>query len=86
MRLRSIYRKRKRNRKEGRGRGIDHRLWPNRHFTELGLFSLETARNEVISLRKAVTGEPDAGEPLVRFGERGEGSIPYSYPYQRETE
>lgn len=52
MRLRSIYRKR--NRKRGRGRGIDHYDWPNRHFTELGLFSLETAQREVISLRKAV--------------------------------
>ena len=52
MRLRSIYRKR--NRKRGRGRGIDHQLWPNRHFTELGLFSLEASQREVISLRKAV--------------------------------
>lgn len=41
MRLRSIYRKR--HRKRGRGRGIDHQMWPNRHFTELGLFSLEAA-------------------------------------------
>ena len=39
MRLRSIYRKRHRK----RGRGIDHPLWPNRHFTELGLFSLVAA-------------------------------------------
>ncbi len=52
MRLRSIYRKR--NRKRGRGRGIDHHLWPNRHFTELGLFSLEAAQREVINLRNAV--------------------------------
>ena len=52
MRLRSIYRKR--HRKEGRGRGIDHQLWPNRHFTELGLFSLVAAQREAISLRKAV--------------------------------
>lgn len=50
MRLRSIYRKRQR--KRGRGRGIDHHLWPNRHFTELGLFSLETARKEAISLHQ----------------------------------
>jgi RNA-directed DNA polymerase len=48
MRLRSIYRKRKR--KRGRGRGIDHQLWPNRHFAELGLFSLEAAKLEAISL------------------------------------
>lgn len=52
MRLRSIYRKR--NRKRGRGRGTDHQLWPNRHFTELGLFSLEAAQREVINLRNAV--------------------------------
>jgi RNA-directed DNA polymerase len=52
MRLRSIYRKR--NRKRGRGRGRDHHRWPNRHFTELGLFSLQTAHSEAISLRKGV--------------------------------
>jgi len=51
MRLRSIYRKR--HRKRGRGRGIDHKLWPNRHFTELGLYSLYAAQREVISLRNA---------------------------------
>lgn len=52
MRLRSVYRKR--HRKRGRGRGIDHYHWPNRHFTEIGLFSLETAQREVTSLRNAV--------------------------------
>lgn len=52
MRLRSIYRKR--NRKRGRGRGSDNQRWPNRHFTELGLFSLVTAQREAISLRKGV--------------------------------
>lgn len=52
MRLRSIYRKR--YRKRGRGRGSDHQRWPNRHFTELGLFSLEAARCEAISLRNGV--------------------------------
>ena len=51
MPLRSIYRKR--NRKRGRGRGIDHQLWPNRHFTELGLFSLEAAQGEAVSLGNA---------------------------------
>lgn len=50
MRLRSIYRKR--YRKRGRGRGCDHSLWPNRHFAELGLFSLEQAKSEAIRLRK----------------------------------
>lgn len=48
MRLRSVYRRR--NRKRGRGRGIDHVLWPNRHFAELGLFSLEAAKVQAISL------------------------------------
>lgn len=52
MRLRSIYRKR--HRKRGRGRGIDHHLWPNRHFTELGLYSLYASQREVMSLRNAV--------------------------------
>ena len=51
MRLRSILRKR-RGRK-GRGRGSDHQRWPNRYFTELGLFCLLEARNsEIASLRK----------------------------------
>lgn len=52
MRLRSIYRKR--HRKRGRGRGSDHHRWPNRHFAELGLFSLVTAQREAMSLRKGV--------------------------------
>ena len=46
MRLRSILRRRQR--KKGCGRGIDHRLWPNRYFADLGLFSLVTARAEVV--------------------------------------
>ena len=50
MRLRSIYRKR--HRKRGRGRGSDHRRWPNRHFAELGLFSLEQAKAQAISLHQ----------------------------------
>ena len=52
MRLRSIYRKRQR--KRGRGRGRDNQRWPNRHFAELGLFSLEEAKAEAISLQKGV--------------------------------
>ena len=51
MRLRSILRKRAGRR--GRGRGLDHQRWPNRYFTELGLFCLLEARNsEIASLRK----------------------------------
>ena len=50
MRLRSIYRKR--HRRRGRGRGSDHQRWPNRHFTELGLFSLQAARWEAASLHR----------------------------------
>jgi RNA-directed DNA polymerase len=41
MRLRSILRKRLG--KRGRGRGSDHQRWPNKYFTALGLYSLETA-------------------------------------------
>jgi len=49
-RLRSILRKRAG--RKGRARGDDHHRWPNRYFTELGLFSLLDARNsERISLR-----------------------------------
>ena len=51
MRLRSILRKRRR--RKGRGRGNDHQRWPNRYFTELGLFCLLEARNsEIASLRQ----------------------------------
>lgn len=48
MRLRSIYRKQ--HRKRGRGRGSDHQKWPNRHFEELGLFSLGQVHDETLSL------------------------------------
>lgn len=41
MRLRSILRKRAK--KKGRGRGLDHRRWPNAFFADRGLFSLESA-------------------------------------------
>lgn len=50
MRLRSILRRR--DKKKGPGRGLDHYKWPNRYFTKLGLFSLQQARLEIISLRK----------------------------------
>jgi len=52
MRLRSILRKR--NKGSGRGGGLDHFKWPNHYFATLGLFSLETAREEEVSLRKRV--------------------------------
>ena len=52
MRLRSIYRKR--HGKRGRGGGSDHQRWPNKHFAELGLFSLETAQREAMSLLTGV--------------------------------
>jgi len=51
MRLRSILRKRRGLR--GRGRGKDHQPWPNRYFSNLGLFSLLDARElESASLRQ----------------------------------
>jgi RNA-directed DNA polymerase len=37
MRLRSILRKF--NKRKGRGRGLDHRRWPNAYFAEAGLFT-----------------------------------------------
>ena len=49
-RLRSILRNRRGC--KGRGRGRDHQQWPNRYFTELGLFCLLEAKvSEIISLR-----------------------------------
>jgi RNA-directed DNA polymerase len=53
MRLRSILRKRHKG--KGRGRGKDHSKWPNRYFENLGLFSLERAREEQTSLRRGAT-------------------------------
>jgi RNA-directed DNA polymerase len=51
-RLRSILRRQTGGR--GRGRGSDHQRWNNRYFADLGLFSLEAARElELISLRLA---------------------------------
>ena len=41
MRLRSILRKRQG--RQGRGRGLDHHRWPNSFFADAGLFSLVTA-------------------------------------------
>lgn len=46
MRLRSILRKRHKG--KGRGRGLDHLRWPNRYFTEHGLFCLTTAREQAV--------------------------------------
>jgi RNA-directed DNA polymerase len=42
-RLRSILRRRAG--RKGRGRGKDHQRWPNRYFTEKGMFSLVQAHN-----------------------------------------
>lgn len=53
MRLRSILRKRHKG--KGRGRGRDHNKWPNRYFENLGLFSLERAREELIESPKGET-------------------------------
>lgn len=50
MRLRSILRKRAGGR--GRGRGQDHKKWNNDYFKRRGLFDLEEARLEALSLRR----------------------------------
>jgi RNA-directed DNA polymerase len=42
MRLRSILRKRQK--RKGRGRGMDHQRWPNAFFAAMGLYSLDTAQ------------------------------------------
>jgi RNA-directed DNA polymerase len=53
-RLRSILRKRRGL--KGRGRGKDHQRWPNRYFTELGLYCLLEAKvTGIASLRQGVT-------------------------------
>ena len=53
-RLRSILRKRRGG--KGRGRGLDHRRWPNRYFTGLGLYCLMDAKvTEIVSLRQGAT-------------------------------
>lgn len=50
MRLRSILRKRRG--REGRGRGDDHKRWPNDYFVERGLFTISLAHaQELQSLR-----------------------------------
>lgn len=46
MRLRSILRKR--SGRQGRASGTDHHRWPNRYFADLGLFSLVTARAQLV--------------------------------------
>ncbi|MFM9024698.1 MAG: group II intron reverse transcriptase/maturase [Planctomycetaceae bacterium] len=45
-RLRSILRKR--SKRNGMGRGLDHQRWPNRYFAEHGLFSLTAAHAAVV--------------------------------------
>jgi len=45
-RLRSILRKR--SKRKGKGRGLDHQRWPNHFFAEHGLFSLAVARAAVV--------------------------------------
>jgi RNA-directed DNA polymerase len=73
MRLRSILRKRHGGR--GRGRGLDHRRWPNAYFVAHGLFTLTTAR---AAARQSHCGPTDrrAGRgrsacPVRREGEPG---------------
>jgi len=53
MRLRSILRRRKGGR--GRGRGVDHQRWPNRFFAAEGLFTMQTAHQQLVSALKRGT-------------------------------
>jgi RNA-directed DNA polymerase len=53
MRLRSILRHRRGGR--GRGRGFDHRRWPNAFFAEHGLYSLAAAHAQVRQSSSEVT-------------------------------
>ena len=71
-RLRSILRRREKRR--GISRGWDNLHWTNKFFENHGLFSLAAAHESLLqSLKreKPSTGEPDAGDPPVRFGGRG---------------
>jgi RNA-directed DNA polymerase len=52
MRLRSILRKRQK--REGRGRGADHQRWPNAYFADRGLFSLDSAHRSARQPMKMV--------------------------------
>jgi RNA-directed DNA polymerase len=67
-RLRSLLRRRQGRR--GRACGDDHHRWPNAFFAHHGLFSLVTAHAQLVNPLggKPSTGEPDAGNPPVRFG------------------
>ena len=71
-RLRSILRKRAG--RTGRGRGTDHQRWPNAFFAEHGYYLPGSGPCGGVSIPLRVrpsTGEPDAGNPPVRFGGRG---------------
>src|SRR6266496_1491846 len=46
------------------------------------LLGLSPRQRKPTSKMRPPTGEPDAGNPPVRFGGRGEVSIPRSYPYR----
>jgi len=41
--LQAAFALRKRHKRKGRGRGLDHQRWPNAYFAERGLFFLTTA-------------------------------------------
>jgi RNA-directed DNA polymerase len=71
-RLRSILRRR--SKRKGICCSLDHQRWPNAYFAGMNLFDLTQARLLAVqspSRSKSLTGEPDAGDPPVRFGGRG---------------
>ena len=79
-------------RRRGRGRGADHHRWPNAFFAEHGLFSLQRrpcCGSSILLEVRPPTGEPDAGDPPVRFGGRGTAhavSLPLSEDHDRALE
>ena len=82
-RLRAILRKR--NHLRGWARMRDHKLWPNACFAEHGaiLDGHSPCQSEPTSMKKSLTGEPDAGNLPARFGGRGGAkapSLPLSQP------
>lgn len=71
MRLRSILRKRSGRR--GRGRGWDHRRWPNRYFAKHGLYRL-TAAHELAcqsSRRRPIDRRAGCGKPACPVRREG---------------
>jgi len=72
MRLRSILRKRAK--RKGRGRGRDHRRWPNAFFVEQGLYTLTTAHSTLLTLTKVNHQSESRMREIRLYGLEGGGA------------